>query len=203
MIAGISSSNNASISTFRIRCSRALVQCAMTCINSSVKAASGVILVYHAWTNSLITTAIKAYSCKSTSLELVNGGRCSSRGCGFPRSLVRLWSEPCPVVAWGMSTRRINAEVALSLVPFDTSFCIDEADCFLACRMRDEDREGSGVVKGAEVVGVDDAGLSFGTEKRGDWEEELLDILPLKHKAVKGLQQYEVRQGQALSGAEY
>ena len=59
--------------------------------------------------------------------------------------------------------------------------------------MRDEDRDGSGVVKGAEVVGVDDGGLSFGIEKRGVWEEELLDILPLKHKAVKGLQQYEVR----------
>jgi hypothetical protein len=50
-------------------------------------------------------TAIKAYNCKSTSLELVNGGKSSCKGRGA--------LDPCPGTS-GQRTRRINATVFLS-----------------------------------------------------------------------------------------
>lgn len=43
--------------------------------------------MYHVCTNSLMMIAMKAYSCRSTSLLLVKGGRISSIGAGVLRPL--------------------------------------------------------------------------------------------------------------------
>lgn len=85
---GISSSNNSSRSTPLNLPSSALVQCAMIRTTSSTKTWSGVIFAYQLKTNSLITIAMMAYSCKSISLLLVSGGRISEMGRGMLRSPV-------------------------------------------------------------------------------------------------------------------
>jgi len=137
---GSSSNNKLSKSTFLNLCSKALVQCAIILTTSSTKYGSGVIFEYHVCTNSLIMIAMKAYSCKSTSLLLVNGGRISSIGAGVLRPLslrcvhrVRRIRKSVARSATGSADwrRLFWREMGVSTLrkgSFDTSPGVDEAE---------------------------------------------------------------------------
>lgn len=138
-------------STFLSFPSIALVQCAMILNTSSTKTWSGVIFPYQLYTRSLTITAIMAYSCRSTSLLLVSGGRSSSIG----------HCSVAPAWASGQSRRLIKARTALS----DASGCDTCERRGEASRLCDGGLEKRGAVVSKTRAAVEESlrvGTAFG-----------------------------------------